>query len=27
VFEEQTRERPYRDIGWERVVYDGPEPD
>jgi citrate synthase len=26
VFEEQTRERPYRDIGWESVVYDGPEP-
>jgi citrate synthase len=26
VFEEQTRERPYRDIGWEAVVYDGPEP-
>jgi citryl-CoA lyase len=26
VFEEQTRERPYRDIGWESAVYDGPEP-
>jgi citryl-CoA lyase len=26
VFEEQTRERPYRDIGWESVVYDGPGP-
>lgn len=25
VFEEQTRERPYRDIGWENVTYDGPE--
>lgn len=25
VFEEQTRERPYRDIGWEGVEYDGPE--
>lgn len=25
-FEEQTRERPYRDIGWDTVVYDGPEP-
>jgi citrate synthase len=27
VFEEQTRERPYRDIGWENVGYSGPEPD
>jgi citrate synthase len=26
VFEEQTRERPYRDIGWDKVVYEGPEP-
>lgn len=26
VFEEQTRERPYRDVGWENVDYDGPEP-
>lgn len=25
VFEEQTRERPYRDIGWESVEYDGPD--
>jgi citrate synthase len=25
VFEEQTRERPYRDVGWKNVVYDGPE--
>lgn len=25
VHEEQTRERPYRDIGWENVGYDGPE--
>jgi citrate synthase len=25
-FEEQTRERPYRDVGWEQVGYDGPEP-
>jgi citryl-CoA lyase len=24
VFEEQTRERPYRDVGWESVEYDGP---
>ena len=24
VFEEQTRERPYRDVGWENVGYDGP---
>jgi citrate synthase len=24
-FEEQTRERPYRDVGWENVGYDGPE--
>ena len=23
-FEEQTRERPYRDVGWEGVGYDGP---
>jgi citrate synthase len=27
VFEEQSRERPYRDIGWENVTYDGPEPE
>lgn len=26
VFEQQTRERPYRDVGWESVDYDGPEP-
>ena len=26
VHEEQTRERPYRDVGWENVTYDGPEP-
>jgi citrate synthase len=26
VFEEQTRERPYRDIGWQDVEYDGPGP-
>lgn len=26
VHEEQTRERPYRDVGWENVDYDGPEP-
>jgi citrate synthase len=25
VFEEQTRERPYRDVGWENVSYEGPE--
>jgi citryl-CoA lyase len=25
VFEEQTRERPYRDVGWESVTYDGPQ--
>ena len=25
VFEEQTRERPYRDVGWDNVEYDGPE--
>lgn len=25
VFEEQTRERPYRDVGWESVEYDGPD--
>ncbi|MEX0990876.1 MAG: citryl-CoA lyase [Actinomycetota bacterium] len=24
-FEEQTREGPYRDIGWENVAYDGPD--
>ena len=24
-FEEQTRERPYRDVGWDNVSYDGPE--
>ena len=24
VFEEQTRERPYRDVGWENVAYEGP---
>jgi citryl-CoA lyase len=26
VFEEQHREHPYRDVGWEGVRYDGPEP-
>ena len=26
VFEEQSRERPYRDIGWRNVRYDGPRP-
>ena len=26
VFEEQTREPPYRDIGWRNVRYDGPAP-
>jgi citrate synthase len=26
VFEEQTREKPYRDIGWRNVEYDGPPP-
>jgi citrate synthase len=26
VFEEQTRERPYRDIGWKNVRYEGPGP-
>lgn len=25
VFEELTRERPYRDIGWENVAYEGPD--
>jgi citrate synthase len=25
VFEEQTRDRPYRDVGWENVEYDGPD--
>jgi citrate synthase len=25
VHEEQTRERPYRDVGWKNVEYDGPE--
>ena len=25
VFEEQRRERPYRDVGWSNVSYDGPE--
>jgi citrate synthase len=25
VFEEQTRERPYRDVGWDNVTYEGPE--
>ena len=25
VHEEQTREGPYRDVGWENVAYDGPE--
>jgi len=25
VFEEQTRERPYRDVGWENVSYEGPD--
>jgi citryl-CoA lyase len=24
VFEEQTRERAYRDVGWGEVLYDGP---
>jgi citrate synthase len=24
-FEEQTRERPYRDVGWRNVAYEGPE--
>jgi citrate synthase len=26
VFEEQTKERPYRDVGWENVDYGGPGP-
>jgi citrate synthase len=26
VYEEQTRERPYRDVGWRNVEYDGPDP-
>lgn len=26
VFEQQTRERPYRDVGWRSVEYDGPPP-
>lgn len=26
VHEEQTRERPYRDVGWQNVEYDGPDP-
>jgi citryl-CoA lyase len=26
VHEEQTRERPYRDIGWRNVHYEGPDP-
>jgi citrate synthase len=26
VHEEQTRERPYRDVGWRNVTYAGPEP-
>ncbi|MGH9283371.1 MAG: citryl-CoA lyase [Acidimicrobiales bacterium] len=26
VFEEQTRERPYRDVGWQNVAYEGPGP-
>ncbi len=26
VHEEQTRERPYRDVGWQSVRYDGPGP-
>jgi citrate synthase len=25
VFEEQTRERPYRDVGWRNIAYEGPE--
>ena len=25
VFEEQTKERPYRDVGWEDVAYEGPD--
>jgi citrate synthase len=26
VHEEETRERPYRDVGWQNVAYDGPDP-
>jgi citrate synthase len=26
VFEQQTRDRPYRDVGWRNVEYTGPEP-
>ncbi|MFL5796772.1 MAG: citryl-CoA lyase [Actinomycetota bacterium] len=26
VYEEQTRERPYRDVGWRNIRYDGPDP-
>jgi citrate synthase len=26
VYEEQTRERPYRDVGWKNVRYEGPGP-
>ncbi len=26
VYEEQSRERPYRDVGWKNVSYDGPNP-
>ena len=26
VYEEQTRERPYRDVGWRNVTYAGPDP-
>jgi citryl-CoA lyase len=25
VYEEQSRERPYRDVGWRNVTYDGPD--
>ena len=25
-YEEQTKEGPYRDIGWRNVVYEGPAP-
>ena len=24
VYEEQSRERPYRDVGWKNVRYEGP---
>ncbi|MEX2457379.1 MAG: citrate/2-methylcitrate synthase, partial [Actinomycetota bacterium] len=26
VFEQQTQDRPYRDVGWRNVEYTGPEP-